>query len=83
MTGEAYAREIGRETARSSARLLPALMRLVSDDGGQDLLEYALLSAFVALAGMAAFGLIVQGINTTYTSWDSSTQALWEPPAPK
>ncbi len=51
---------------------------------GQDLIEYALLVAFVAFAGLAAFSLMGISLNTTYTSWNDAVQsdALVEMPDP-
>ena len=58
------------------------LRRLWIDDGGQDLVEYVLLGATVALAGFAT----VQGFSgiasAVYTSWDTVQQSLWYPAAP-
>jgi len=39
------------------------LKRLVREDGGQDLIEYALLAALIALAATAAMQLLGQGVN--------------------
>ena len=52
------------------------------NDRGQDLVEYALLTAFVALVGAAAFDIIRTNINVTYTSWDTEVNDLWVPPDP-
>jgi Flp pilus assembly pilin Flp len=52
------------------------------DDRGQDLIEYALLSAFIGLAGLAALNLIAQAIGLTYAAWDTNVNDAWEPPAP-
>jgi pilus assembly protein Flp/PilA len=43
------------------------LVRLVREDAGQDLIEYALLAAFIALACVAAMTLVGGGINTLFT----------------
>ena len=59
-----------------------ALRRLIFDDRGQDLIEYALLTALIGFAGLAAFDFIRAAIGTTYTSWESTTNDLWEPPNP-
>ena len=56
--------------------------RLLCGDDGQDVIEYALLSAFIGLAGLGAVGLILQAFQTGYLSWDSTTQGLWVPPDP-
>ena len=41
--------------------------RLVREEEGQDLIEYALLAAFIALACIAAMQLVGNGINTLFT----------------
>jgi Flp pilus assembly pilin Flp len=56
--------------------------RLIREDSGEDLVEYGLLTAFIGLAGVAVFGLIMAGLNSGYTNWDSGTQGLWEMPPP-
>ncbi len=56
--------------------------RLLTDENGQDLVEYTLLTAAVALGSLAVFAAFSAAINTVYTSWDSETQRIWEPQAP-
>jgi len=56
--------------------------RLLDDESGQDLIEYALLCTFVALVGGATWDLVRGAINTTYTSWNTGMNAAWEPPPP-
>ena len=58
------------------------LVRMVLNDEGQDLIEYAVLTAFIGIAGMAAFNLIATTMNTTYGSWDTGINSLWEPADP-
>ena len=49
------------------------LGRFVSDETGQDLIEYSLLLAFIALAGAAAF----MGMNTSVnTIWSVANSHL-------
>ena len=43
------------------------MRRLVWEDEGQDLIEYALLAAFIALAATAAMIALGGGINTLFT----------------
>jgi Flp pilus assembly pilin Flp len=55
----------------------------LSDTAGQDLIEYALLAAFIAVAGIAGFNAISGAIGGTYTDSNTGVQNLWEvPPAP-
>jgi pilus assembly protein Flp/PilA len=43
------------------------LLRLVREDDGQDLIEYALLAAFISLAAVAAITQLGTAINNIYT----------------
>jgi Flp pilus assembly pilin Flp len=56
--------------------------RLVGDERGQDLIEYALLTAGIAFAGLAAWPAIVDALGVAYVQLDTQTQNLWEPPNP-
>lgn len=48
------------------------LKRLWSEDNGQDLIEYALLVALVALAATAGMNALAGAINTTFTNLGTS-----------
>jgi len=56
----------------------------LADDRGQDLVEYVLLGATVGFASLVLMNNFDDVIRIVYTSWDASTQAIWEPqnPAP-
>ena len=56
--------------------------RLLWDDDGQDVIEYALLTAAIGLAGIATWPLIEAGIGNVYGQLDQQTQDLWEVPDP-
>jgi Flp pilus assembly pilin Flp len=58
------------------------LARLLADDSGQDLIEYALLTSAIGFAGIAAWDAVRTAIGTTYTSWETNVNDLWEPPPP-
>ncbi len=58
------------------------MARLVVDDGGQDLIEYALLTAFIGLAGAAAFELVATSMSAAYSAWGTGINNLWEPADP-
>jgi Flp pilus assembly pilin Flp len=67
--------------------IIRVIVRLVRDDSGQDLVEYALLSGIVGVAGILVFPTIAGKMSAAYTSWTSGTsasgvQAVWEPCAP-
>ena len=52
------------------------LKRLLWDDDGQDLVEYALLVAFVSLTVLAAVLALQDAIGATYISLDANEQGL-------
>ena len=58
------------------------LRRLARDEDGQDLVEYAFLSAFIALASLAALLALEATIGTVYSTSVSEVDLLWEPPGP-
>jgi Flp pilus assembly pilin Flp len=58
------------------------LSRLLSDDSGQDLIEYILLASFIAIASWVGLQLLETAINTTYKTWDKGSQEIWEAPEP-
>ena len=44
------------------------LIRLLRDDQGQDLIEYALLAAFLSLAAAAGATIVGTSLDTWYTA---------------
>jgi Flp pilus assembly pilin Flp len=59
--------------------------RLLREDDAQDVVEYALLAAFVGIVGYLALAGIRTEVFNTYTSWQdpsSGVPGIWEPPAP-
>lgn len=64
---------------------LELLTRFVRDDGAQDLLEYALLAAFIGIAGWAVLMTLPNVMGATYASWMDTTNGVpgrWDPPEP-
>ena len=60
-------------------RLLTCLIR---DDNGQDVIEYALLTAGLGLVGIGVWPAITTAIGVAYGNFDTRTQNLWEVPNP-
>ena len=60
----------------------PLIARLIRGDEGQDIIEYALLTAGIGLVGIAVWPAIVNGIGASYGNFDTRTQNLWEVPDP-
>ena len=58
------------------------VIRLWIDDRGQDLVEYVLLGAVFAFAGLAAMQVFPGIASAVYASWDNAQQSLWYPAAP-
>ena len=58
------------------------LSRLIADEDGQDLVEYALLTSFVAFASVAGLNAIVSAVQTAYAIFNNAMNALWESPPP-
>jgi Flp pilus assembly pilin Flp len=58
--------------------MLRRLLRGFGDERGDDLVEYALLTAFVGLVGVAAYAALSGNMNAVYATWDAAVQELWE-----
>lgn len=59
------------------------LRRALVEDDAQDLVEYALLAAFIGTAGMLAMSAISPAAAAAYRSWmdpTTGTPSLWAPP---
>jgi Flp pilus assembly pilin Flp len=73
----------GRVRRRSSTLpMIKTLVRLVREDDGQDVIEYALLTAGIGIVSVATWPLIETGIKNAYEALDAHTQDEWEVPNP-
>jgi Flp pilus assembly pilin Flp len=54
-------------------------VRLLVEESAQDLLEYALLTAFIGLAGIAGFNGISAAIGSWYDSSNTAVNDKWRP----
>jgi Flp pilus assembly pilin Flp len=62
---------------------LPALLlRLLNDESGEDLVEYAILAAALGFGTYSAWVIVQNAIHDSYGVWDTNQQNLWEPPDP-
>jgi Flp pilus assembly pilin Flp len=61
-----------------------AILGLILDESGQDLVEYALVSSGVAVGTLVFVVLVAAFMNAAYGSWQTAVLARWEPcnPAP-
>lgn len=48
--------------------------RLLQEESGQDLIEYAILTAIVTLGSLAIFSLISTKMETAYKNWSAEIQ---------
>jgi Flp pilus assembly pilin Flp len=59
--------------------------RLLQEERGQDLIEYALVTAGIGLAGIAVWPAITAAVGTVYgtlVGLEGPTQGHWEVPNP-
>ena len=56
--------------------------RLLVDDCGQDLIEYALLAAIIGIAGILVLPLIAPKMGNAFSNWGTQTWNEWRPSAP-
>ena len=63
-------------------RFASLLKRLCTDDSGQDLIEYVLLTGIIAIAGILVFPIIQTKMAAAYQEWNTDAQAIWDPPPP-
>jgi Flp pilus assembly pilin Flp len=73
-----------------SAHRRPSVMgslirRFVIEDGGQDLIEYAIIAVFFGIVGVLVMQAIQKAVGTTYDVWldpTVGTPSLWDPAEP-
>lgn len=58
------------------------IARFVHEEEGQDLIEYALLAAFISLAAVLAIMNLGSSINNIYTTIASTLDSAGTPSAP-
>jgi Flp pilus assembly pilin Flp len=52
------------------------IVRLIQEDSGQDVVEYALLAAFIGLVGVVTWKNIGVGMGNALRGWDTGVQGL-------
>jgi Flp pilus assembly pilin Flp len=63
-------------------RMSRLLRQLARDDAGQDLLEYALLTGIIAIAGILLFPTIQSSMASAYQNWNDNAYAISDAPPP-
>ena len=56
------------ERRKKMSKIREALVRLHREDSGQDLIEYALIAALIALAATFGMGSVAKAINDAFSS---------------
>ena len=67
----------------SGSQTFKQVNRLFLEDDGQDLIEYALLTGAIGFAAVVGINLLGAAVNSTYVTWDSGVNSLWEVPDPE
>ena len=57
-------------------------MELLGDEAGQDIVEYALLTALIGIAAILTWKVVADNVETAYLEADGDVQNLSEPPNP-
>jgi Flp pilus assembly pilin Flp len=56
--------------------------QLAKDDRGADLVEYGLIGAVIAIAGILMFPTIFSKLDAAFETWGTNVYDAWEPEAP-
>jgi Flp pilus assembly pilin Flp len=55
------------------------LTRLMAEESGADLIEYALLTVAIGMCAVLAFQAWNAAISGTYSNWNTNVNKLWDP----
>jgi len=59
--------------------LIRQVGRLGREDRGADLVEYALIASFIAIAGVLVFPTIGTKLQAAFSNWGTAVYNEWEP----
>ena len=57
--------------------------RFATDESGQDLIEYALLTAIIGIASVLILSTLLTTMGTAYSGRNTAGQNAWQPCPPK
>jgi Flp pilus assembly pilin Flp len=60
----------------------PFVARLLAEEDGQDLVEYALLGAFIGVVSVVVWQNIASLIGDRYAEYNTNVNTLWASPEP-
>jgi len=72
----------GLNASEGYLRYRSALNRFLTDQQGQDLIEYSLLLGILASGLALLLPIISSRMGTAFTTWGTSTNNLWVPADP-
>jgi pilus assembly protein Flp/PilA len=58
------------------------IRRFLTDESGQDLIEYGLLAAVIGIAGYLVLPAIAPKMGNAFSQWGTQVYNAWVPPAP-
>jgi Flp pilus assembly pilin Flp len=64
-------------------RVTSLIASLVRRDSGQDLIEYALLTAIVGVSGILVLSVMSTTMANAYTGWNTGAQNIAQPCPPQ
>jgi Flp pilus assembly pilin Flp len=67
---------------RRGFRVNDVLRTFIRDEDAQDLVEYALLGAFIGVVGVVVWSNILSLLGERYTEYNTNVQDLWVAPDP-
>ena len=56
---------------------------VIADDSGQDLIEYAVLTAIIGISGVLILSTLSTTMGTAYSRWNTAGQNAWQPCPPQ
>lgn len=65
-----------RNEMKGKVMMRPLLVRALTEESGQDLIEYALLAAFISLVATAAITSIGSQVNTWYEGYGTTIKTV-------
>ena len=68
---------IGAQFARAVAA------GVIADESGQDLIEYALLTAIIGISGVLILSTLSTTMGAAYSGWNTAGQNAWRPCPPQ
>jgi pilus assembly protein Flp/PilA len=68
VAGDTFAAQLSGVVTMEERAIMALVSRFIHQESGQDLIEYALLAAFISVAAVAAITTIGTALNTSYNN---------------